>query len=171
MGNSSGSAIASIPGASFDCSTALGSNPFNKSGLGSSSSNKLMSQLKTQIFGERSRLLDQKIQKIIIGIEPFGVKAAHSITNSFLVKAVRQEIPTYLGGGTFFYHLSCLIFLSWETIILEYGAYYGDEVGYKNYIHYVYYELEGGLRFSIMDKYDYLFKVNNDKKGALMLYN
>ena len=35
-----------------------------------------------------------------------------------------------------------------ESIILEYGAYHGREPTYKNYIHYVYGEEKGGLRFS-----------------------
>ena len=122
------------------------------------------------LFGERGRLLNQKIQKIIIGIEPIGVKAAHAITNSFIGRFVRLDIPTYLGGGSFVYHLSCLLFLSSETIILEFGAYYGDEDGYRNYIHYVYNaEKEGGLRFSRMTESDYRSKVINGKKGAFII--
>ena len=159
MGNSSGSAIASIPGSGFASSRAAEHNPFNKSRAGNSSSNssnKFMSQLKRDLFGERGSLLNQKIQKIIIGIEPIGVKVAHAISNSFIVRMARQEIPTYLGGGSFVYHLSCLLSLSSETIILEFGAYYGDEDGYPNYIHYVYNaEKEGGLRFSRMTESDY----------------
>ena len=88
-----------------------------------------------------------------------------------------MNIPTYLGGGSFVYHLSCLltlecIFYSDITLILEFGAYPGSEPGYKNYIHYVYNSVnEGGLRFSKMTESDYREKVINDKKGAVILEN
>ena len=56
-----------------------------------------------------------------------------------------------------------------ESIILEYGAYHGREPTYKNYIHYVYGEEKGGLRFSKMSVDDYHNKIYNGKKGACIM--
>ena len=83
-----------------------------------------------------------------------------------------MQIPTYLGGGKFVYHLSCLLTLERtnETVILEFGVYYGDEPSYKNYTHYVYDpKNDGGLRFSKMTESDYRSKIFNGKKGAILI--
>ena len=175
MGAESGSAIASIPGSGFASSTASGSNFFNKSRRGISSSNS--SNKFSDLFGnpiplERRRLLNYTIDKILIGIEPIGTDIGHKL--SYYTAGIRAaaNIPTYLGGGKFVYHLSCLLTLGKtnETVILEFGAYYGSEPGYKNYIHYVYdAKNEGGLRFSKMTESDYRSKVYNGKKGAIII--
>lgn len=164
-------------GSGFALSASSGSNPFNKSRMGQSSSNsfnKFMPQSQIQKSNERQHLLNSKIDKIIIGIEPIGTKVGHAF--SYYGKVIKAQLPTYLGGGTFVHHLSCLLtlkeFLFDTTIILEFGAYYGAEPGYKNYIHYVYNPVnEGGLRFSKMSESDYRSKVNNDKKGAVIIDN
>ena len=173
MGTESGSAIASIPGSGFASSTASGSNFFNKSRRGISSSNS--SNKFSNLFGdpipiERRRLLNDKIDKILIGIEPIGPEFGHII--SHYAAGMKMQIPTYLGGGKFVYHLSCLLTLERtnETVILEFGAYYGGEPDYKNYIHYVYDpKNDGGLRFSKMTESDYRSKVFNGKKGAFVI--
>ena len=56
-----------------------------------------------------------------------------------------------------------------ESIILEYGAYYGRERTYNNYIPYVYGQEKGGLRFSKMSVSDYQNKIYNGKKGACIM--
>ena len=74
------------------------------------------------------------------------------------------------------HHLSCLITLKdcKETVILEYGAYFGGEPNY-NYIHYIYdsdpnkTDKDGGLRFSKMSEIDYEFKIHNGKKGSTII--
>ena len=165
MGNHSGNIIASVPGSVFQSSTASGSNPFNKSRRGISSSN--YSNKFSDLFGnptinERRELLNDTIEKIIIGIEPIGTNIGHWI--SHYGKGIRLFLPTYLGGGSFVYHLSCLLTLrqTKETVIVEFGVYYGGEDEYKNYIHYVYdAKNEGGLRFSKMNKSDYHSKIFN----------
>mgnify|MGYP006916245402 FL=1 len=175
MSNHFGNLFASIPGSGFRSSTASGSNPFNKSRRGissSNSSNKFMNLFGNPTTNERRRLLNDTIDKIIIGIEPIGTEIGHGI--SYYTRGLRINLPTYLGGGTFVHHLSCLITLKQtkETVILEFGAYYGGEEEYKNYIHYVYdAEKEGGLRFSKMSKSDYHSKIFNGKKGAIIIEN
>lgn len=166
-------------GSGFQSSNSSGSNVFNKSRAGISSSNscnKYEPQFQNAKANERQNLLNSRIDKILIGIEPIGTKVGHAL--SYYTKPLRARIPTYLGGGTFVHHLSCLIFFSDlfqtenETIILEFGAYHGAEPGYKNLIHYVYDpEKEGGLRFSRMTESDYRNKVINGKKGAVIIDN
>ena len=178
MDNISGKCISSLFGSGFASSTSSGSNSFDKSRRGISSSNscnKFVEQLLNPLAKERNFLLNCRIKKILIGIEPIGTKFGHEI--SYYGRGLRAYIPTYLGGGSFVYHLSCLltlerIFYSDITLILEFGAYHGSEPGYKNYIHYVYDSVnEGGLRFSKMTESDYREKVINDKKGAVILEN
>ena len=118
----------------------------------SDSSNRFSGSLGLSMSLEKYKLLDDTIEKIIIGIEPLGPDLGHKI--SYYTGIIRYELPSHLGGGKFLYHLSCLLRLGKadESIILEYGAYYGTEPSYDNYIHYVYDpEKEGGLRFSKMD--------------------
>ena len=173
----SGSGISSFFGAGFAVSNSSGSNVFNKSRRGISSSNscnKYQPQSQEPEAYERQKLLDSKIDKIIIGVEPIGTGIGHGI--SYYTKPLRFQLPTYLGGGTFVDHLSCLIFFSGlfssGPIILEFGAYYGAEPGYKNYIYYVYdSENDGGLRLSRMTESDYRAKVINGKKGAIVIDN
>ena len=173
MGVDSGSVVASVPGSGFASSTASGSNFFNKSRRGissSNSSNKFSSLFGNPIHLERSRLLNDSIEKILIGIEPIGTNFGHSL--SYYSAGFRANLPAYFGGGKFIYHLSCLLTLknTKETVILEYGAYHGGEPDYKNYIHYVYDpKEEGGLRFSKMSESDYRSKVKNGKKGAYII--
>ena len=119
---------------------------------------------------EKNKLLDDTIYDIDIGIEPLGPDMGHSL--SYYTGPIRYVLPSHLGGGKFFYHLSCLLklFNTTESIILEYGAYYGREPSYKNYIHYVYDpEKEGGLRFCKMNPIDYWDKINNGKEGAFLI--
>lgn len=174
MGANSGSVVSSIPASGFAASTTSGSNIFSKSRRGcssSGSSNHFNEQKKDEIKKEREKLLKDEIKDIIIGIEPLGTEIGHKI--AYYTRFIgRPALPTYLGGGTFLYHLSCLITLrkTRETIILEYGAYFGGEPNYKNYIHYVYDpEKQGGLRFSKMEKSDYELKINNGKEGSLII--
>ena len=132
MSNHFGNIFASIPGSGFRLSTASGHNPFNKSRQGissSNSSNKFMNLFGNPTTNERRRLLNDTIDKIIIGIEPIGTGVGHGI--SYYGKGIRFFLPTYLGGGSFVYHLSCLLTLrqSQESVILEFGAYYGGEDG------------------------------------------
>ena len=178
MSNISGKCISSLFGSGFASSTSSGSNSFNKSRRGISSSNscnKFIEQLQNPLAKQREFLLNCRIKEILIGIEPIGTKFGHAL--SYYGKGLRLRLPTYLGGGSFVYHLSCLLniermFYSDLTVILEFGAYHGSEPGYKNYIHYVYDTFnEGGLRFSKMTESDYRAKVINDKKGALILEN
>ena len=173
-----GKAYSSLFGSGFALSASSGANPFNQSRRGTSSSNsfnKFMPQSKNPTARERQSLLNGKIEKILIGIEPIGTKIGHAI--SYFGRPFKAQIPTYLGGGTFIHHLSCLITVEYnlfykETLILEFGAYYGSEPGYKNYIHYVYDPVnEGGLRFSKMSETDYRSKVINGKKGADIIDN
>ena len=92
---------------------------------------------------------------------------------SYYTGPIRFELPSHLGGGKFFYHLSCLLGLekTKEYVILEYGAYFGKEPTYKNYIYYVYDPVEeGGLRFSKMNYDDYLHKIYNGKEGAVVIF-
>ena len=173
-----GKAYSSLFGSGFALSASSGANPFNQSRRGTSSSNsfnKFMPQSQNPTVTERQSLLNGKIEKIIIGIEPIGTNIGHAI--SYYSRPFKLQIPTYLGGGTFIHHLSCLLTVEYnlfykETLILEFGAYYGSEPGYKNYIHYIYDPVnEGGLRFSKMTESDYREKVINDKKGAVILEN
>ena len=176
MGSNVGNAIASVPGASFDISTDAGYNLFNKSGMGTSSSrssNSFSGSLEEpNQFGkclEKYELLEDIINFISIGIEPLGLDFGHTVL--YHTGPVRCVLPSRLGGGKFFYHLSCLLELkkNRESIILEYGAYHGREPTYKNYIHYVYGEEKGGLRFSKMSVDDYHNKIYNGKKGACIM--
>ena len=179
MSDFSGSGISNLFGSGFGSSNSSGSNFFNKSRRGISSSNscnKFMQQSKTPKISERSSLLNSRIDKIKIGLEPIGTSVGHAI--SYYSRYFRTRMPTYLGGGTFTYHLSCLLtfkslnnlFGEGPSIILEFGAYYGEEPGYKNYIHYVYdSDKEGGLRFSKMNVSDYRSKVINGKAGATVI--
>ena len=176
MGSNAGKAIASVPGASFDSSAASGSNIFNKIGQGTSSSasssNFSGSLEEPNQYGkclEKYELLEDTINFISIGIEPLGLDFGHTVL--YHTGPVRCVLPSHLGGGKFFYHLSCLLELkkNRESIILEYGAYHGREPTYKNYIHYVYGEEKGGLRFSKMSVDDYHNKINNGKKGACIM--
>ena len=67
MGSNVGNAIASVPGASFDISTDAGYNLFNKSGMGTSSSdfsNRFSGSLGDPILLEKNRLLDDTIDNI-----------------------------------------------------------------------------------------------------------
>ena len=177
MSDISGSGISFLFGSGFKSSNSSGSNVFNKSRRGISSSNscnKFEPQFQNAIAYERQNLLNSRIDKILIGIEPIGPEFGHAF--SYYIKPLRFQLPTYLGGGTFVYHLSCLIFFSGlfsqGSIILEFGAYYGAEPGYKNFIHYVYdADKEGGLRWSRMTESDYRNKVNNGKKGAIVIDN
>ena len=130
MGSNSGSVMASVPGSSFASSTASGSNFFNKSGMGTSSSvfsNKFSGSLGSLGYAdtlEKYRLLDDTINNIFIGVEPLGKEIGHNI--SYYTAPFRFEIPSHLG--------------------------WGKEPSYKNYIHYVYDPVkERGLRFSKMD--------------------
>ena len=123
MGSNIGNAIASVPGAGFDLSTAAGSNHFNKSGMGTSSSkssNIFSGSLKeTNKFGkclEKYELLEDTINYISIGIEPLGLDFGHKLL--YHTGPVRCLLPSHLGGGKFFYHLSCLLELKKHVSLL-----------------------------------------------------
>jgi len=172
MGAKSGSAVASIPSSGFALSNASGSNSFDQSRRGTSSSkssNNFSEQEKEEIEGEKNKLLNDTISEIEIGIEPIGKEFWHKITY-YGRYAGRALLPTYLGGASIIHHLSCLLTLkeTKETVILEFGAYHGGEAGYKNYIHYIYGK-DGGLRFSRMDGFDYKWKIHNGKEGSEIL--
>ena len=165
MGAKSGNVVSSIPSSVFEASNSLGSNCSVKSREGrssSKSSNKYENQKVEEIYGERKKLLNSKIIDITIGIEPIGLRAGHII--SFSTKYIRSFLPSHLGGGTFTHHTSCWLRLDcYKEIILEYGGYTGGDSTYKNYIHYA---EEDGLRFSIMDYYDYLHIIKDGKIGS-----
>ena len=173
----SGSGIGYSFGLFFRSSNSLNSNFLVQSREGtssSSSSNNYQSQKKKEIFGERIRILNSQIEEIEIGIEPIGSKAMHKIVNNKFIGTIRKlALPTYLGGGTFCHHLSCLLkirggglFGTEEKIILEYGGYFGDEPDYKNYVHYW---QEDGLRFSLMTGVDYSKKIRQAGEGSEIL--
>ena len=180
MGNSEGKVVSSIPASGFAALNYSGSNFSEQSRRGTSSSkssNHFSEQDKEKIKGEREKFLNDSIKEIIIGIEPIGREFGHKISYyaNYIGKAL---LPTYLGGSTIVHHLSCLITLKdcEEKVILEYGAYFGGEPGYKNYIHYFYdpdpnkTKKEGGLRFSKMSEDDYRRKIENGKKGAKIIH-
>ena len=110
MSNISGKCISSLFGSGFASSTSSGSNSFNKSRRGISSSNscnKFIEQLQNPLAKQREFLLNCRIKEILIGIEPIGTKFGHAL--SYYGKGLRLRLPTYLGGGSFVYHLSCLL--------------------------------------------------------------
>ena len=174
----SGSGIGSSFGLFFGSSNSLNSNFSVQSREGtssSSSSNHYESQKKMAKLGERFRILNSQIEEIEIGIEPIGNQTMHKIVNNKFIGTIRKlALPTYLGGGTFCHHLSCLLkirgrglFGTEENIILEYGGYFGDEPDYKNYVHYW---KEDGLRFSLMTSMDYRTKISQAGKGSETLF-
>ena len=143
MDSDSGSFVGSSSGSFFASSTASNSNCSVKSRAGtssSSSSNHFQEQGLSNYFqkmNERNKLLNSKIIEINIGIEPIGPKIGHFLTNNIFVNHRRLFMPSHLGGGTFCHHLSCLFKLeNSETLILEYGGYYGKEPSYQNCVHY-----------------------------------
>ena len=169
-----GSGIGSSFGLFFGSSNSLNSNFSVQSREGtssSSSSNHYASQKKRDNFCERVSILNSQIEGIEIGIEPIGSRAMHKIVNNKFIGTLRKfALPTYLGGGTFCHHLSCLLkirerglFGTEEHIILEYGGYFGDEPDYKNYVHYW---KEDGLRFSLMSETDYSKKIREAGEGS-----
>jgi len=108
MDNISGKCISSLFGSGFASSTSSGSNSFDKSRRGISSSNscnKFVEQLLNPLAKERNFLF-----------EPIGTKFGHEI--SYYGKGFRMYIPTYLGGGSFVYHLSCLLTLDAFFILI-----------------------------------------------------
>ena len=159
-------AISSKFGSLFPSSNKLNCSVKSREGTSSStSSNHYVSQKKKEKPGERDMILNSQIEGIILGIEPIGSLAMHKIVNNKYIGTIRKlTLPTYLGGGNFCYHLSCLIKIRGQglfgfeknNIILEFGGYFGDEPDYKNYVHYW---QEDGLRFSKMTEEDYRAKI------------
>ena len=172
MGADSGSFVGSTSGSFFGSSNASNSNCSVKSRQGtssSSSSNHNYGNLFGGGISERNKLLNSKIIEINIGIEPIGPKIGHFLTNNFIVNQRKVWLPSHLGGGTFCHHLSCLLKLSnSESLILEFGGYYGKEPSYKNNI---YYWNIDGLRFCKMTYSEYQAKIDNGIKGARILKN
>lgn len=172
MGADSGSFVGSTSGSFFGSSNASNSNCSVKSRQGtssSSSSNHNYGNLFGDDFSEKNKLLNSKIIEINIGIEPIGSKIGHFFTNNIIAKQQKLWLPSHLGGSTFCHHLSCLLTLSnSESILLEFGAYYGKEPSYKNNI---YYWNIDGLRFCKMTYSEYQDKINNGIKGARILKN
>ena len=167
MGAKSGSVVSSIPSSFFEGSNSLGTNCSVKSREGRSSCNSSnhYEPQEEEIYEERKKLLESKIEGIKIGIEPIGLKGGHIL--SFSTKYIRSFLPTYLGGGTFTHHASCFLELnSSDEVILEYGGYSGGDSSYKDYIHYA---EEDGLRFSRMDYSDYLDIIKHDTIGSEIL--
>ena len=169
----SGSVVTSGPASFFESSNYSGSNSSVQSREGtssSSSSNHYEDQKEKEIYGERAMLLESKITKIYIGIEPIGTKIGHTISNGAVTSRIKRLLPIYLGGSTFTFHASCFLNLSTletnEGVILEYGGYCGGDKSYKNYIHYA---GEDGMRFSKMSLEDYKQKIHNGLKGSQII--
>lgn len=94
-----------------------------------------------------------------------GLEIAYRISLS--VKFIKQILPTYLGGSAFVHHLSCLLYIYKDGyVILEYG---GIMEKMKNAKIYFYYWNQDGLRFSLIDFYDYQNIVHNSKEGSLII--
>lgn len=172
MGADSGSFVGSTSGSFFDSSNASNSNCSAKSRQGTSSSSSSNHNY-GNLFGggirEKNKLLNSKIIEINIGIEPIGPKIGHFFTNNFIVNQQKVWLPSHLGGSTFCHHLSCLLTLSnSESLILEFGAYYGKEPSYKNNI---YYWKIDGLRFCKMTYSEYQDKIGNGIYGGGILEN
>ena len=98
MGNSKGKVVSSIPASGFAALNYSGSNVFEKSRRGTSSSesfNHIIKKNEGEIKDERKKFLNDTIEEIIIGIEPIGTEAGHKISYyaNYLGKAL---LPTYL---------------------------------------------------------------------------
>jgi len=98
---------------------------------------------------KKRKYLEAKIISFTIGLIPLGINLSFEYNFYGILKngfGLRQLVPCYLGGCTFYHHALALLYTDQGYFIIEYGAYLGKDDRYPDGV--IYYNEENGARFT-----------------------
>ena len=123
--------------------------------------------MKLSSKGYIDELMNKEIDEFYVGIEKLGIDFLHGV-NDYIIKGYKIFLPSYLGGGRFFFHANAYFRFKNEDqgILVEYGGKAkgngkylpGDNISKTSSISPQFYKYgkEGGLRYQMMSYSQFL---------------